>query len=692
MRIGRILHVKTAQTISNLCLRLFLSLLFMCATFAVVPSQASVGTWTNYMAYSEITDVEEGGNYLYVLASGSLFTYNTNDNSITTYDKATGLNDCSIQLIEWCQSEKTLVIVYEDGNIDLLSSSGTITNMSEYIEKTTTADKTIYGLDVIGSYAYISTGFGIVEVNVEDAEISNTYSLGIRVDYCYIDGGYIYAASSTNGIYRASTSDNLLDSSVWEYYAAYTAQDKSVDEDLLAIAESLSPGGPKYNYFGYMYFLNDRLYTSGGGWTTGKTYGRPGCVQVLEDGEWTIYQDDFTMLHSVSYQDACSIAVDPNDPDHVFVGTVHGGLLEFQDGEYVANYTYDNSILTSAVEGNARYVRVDGLVYGENGSLYMLNSEAEHALIEYTSDGEWVAHDYSCLYNGDVSLGILRRSILDSRGYIWFVNFHSINPAVFCYQPDYDAITEFSTYYNQNGTDIVIYNGFEYVAEDLDNNIWVASDGGPLLLTDDEMADNSLGFYQVVVPRNDGTDYGDYLLESVDVTCIAIDGAGRKWIGTNGAGVYLISEDNMTQEEHFTADETPLLSDYIEDIAIDGKTGEVYIGTSEGLCSYSSDATTSSDADVKTGETKEDEVYAYPNPVKPDYTGLISVVGLTYDADVKIVTVSGTLVAEGRSNGGMFTWDGCDTNGNRVASGIYFVQSATSTGEKGTVCKIAVIR
>jgi len=98
-----------------------------------------------------------------------------------------------------------------------------------------------------------------------------------------------------------------------------------------------------------------------------------------------------------------------------------------------------------------------------------------------------------------------------------------------------------------------------------------------------------------------------------------------------------------------------------------------------------------SDASATNESMSKDNVYAYPNPVKPDYTGLITVVGLTMDADVKIVTVSGTLVAEGRSNGGTFTWDGCDSSGRRVASGVYMVQTATSEGNKGTVCKIAIV-
>ena len=187
------------------------------------------------------------------------------------------------------------------------------------------------------------------------------------------------------------------------------------------------------------------------------------------------------------------------------------------------------------------------------------------------------------------------------------------------------------------------------------------------------------------VPRNDGTNFADYLLSGVDITCIAVDGGNRKWFGTNGNGVYLISDDNMTQVQHFLANNSKLLSDNIESIAINDQTGEVFIGTDNGLCSYMSDATATNDNMTK------DNVYAYPNPVRPDYTGLITVTGLSMNADVKIVTANGVLVAQGTSNGGTFTWDGRDLNGDRVASGVYMVMTATSEGKKGTVCKIAIV-
>ena len=221
---------------------------------------------------------------------------------------------------------------------------------------------------------------------------------------------------------------------------------------------------------------------------------------------------------------------------------------------------------------------------------------------------------------------------------------------------------------------------------DQSGNLWIGTDGGPLMLTAEAIASGSSTFVQVKVPRNDGTNLADYLLSNVYITSICIDGAGRKWFGTSGNGVYLISADNLQQIEHFTTSNSALLSNIIESVSVNDRTGEVFFGTANGLCSYIGDATEPAE------EMTKDSVYAYPNPVEPGYTGLITVVGLTLNADIKIVGPAGTLVKSGRSNGGTFTWDGTDLHGNPVASGIYMVETATADGKKGTVCKIGVIR
>ena len=219
----------------------------------------------------------------------------------------------------------------------------------------------------------------------------------------------------------------------------------------------------------------------------------------------------------------------------------------------------------------------------------------------------------------------------------------------------------------------------------MENNLWIGTDQGPFMIEKSSILNNEAALIQVKVPRNDGTDYADYLLAGVCITSIAIDGGGRKWFASNGNGVYLISADNMTQIQHFTTDNSKLLSNNVLSVAINQTTGEVFFGTEKGLCSFISDATQTNT------EMTKDNVWAYPNPVNPEYTGPITITGLTMNADIKILASNGAVVNEGRSNGGTYVWDGCDKKGRRVASGVYMVATATNTGEKGTVCKIAII-
>lgn len=650
-------------------------------------SIAQIGTWKAYMAYHDITEIEKGGNILYVLASDNLYSYNTNDHSIQTYDKTTVLSDCGIAHIAWCQGAKSLVILYSNNNIDILDQSDNITNLSDYYNKSMTEDKTVYSIDINGQYAYLSTGFGIVIINVSKAEITNTYNLGFRIDYSYVEGNYIYAASSTNGLYRGLMTDNLLDKSNWSRVGDYVPRTKTVDPELLALAQTLDPGGPKYNYFGFMRFTQGRLYTCNGVFGASYDPQRPGTIQVLDNDGWTIYQDNIAELTGHSYMDLSELDVDPADKDHVYA-CGRTGLYEFRNGQFVKHYNYDNSpiVAVTGLEGNKDYVLVQGIKYDTSKNLWCLNSYGKNNILLFSNNTEWTQKfKEELMLTQTMSLQNMKNIIFDSRGLMWFINEHWNKPSLICYQPSTEGIKVYSSFVNEDGTTVNV-TFVRCVAEDKDRNIWIGTNMGPLQLPANQIGTDDDTFNQIKVPRNDGTNLADYLLTGVDVTCMAVDGGGRKWFGTNGLGAYLISEDNYSEIHHFTVSNSDIISNNVQSIAIDQQTGEVFFGTDKGLCSYMSDATEPNE------EMNKDNVYAYPNPVRPDYTGLITVTGLSYDADVKIVTSNGVLVAQGRSNGGMFTWDGTDLKGKRVVSGVYFVQTATQDGSSGTVCKIAIVR
>lgn len=275
--------------------------------------------------------------------------------------------------------------------------------------------------------------------------------------------------------------------------------------------------------------------------------------------------------------------------------------------------------------------------------------------------------------------------MFDNSGNLWFVNNYHVNTCLVCYQPAQDKYIIYDNLINQDGQPINT-NHFRNACFDKNGNLWVATNAGPIYLTPEQMNDPSLGFTQYKVPRNDGTNLADYLLTGVNLSCIVIDEANRKWIGTLENGLYVISADNNEEIHHFTTENSNILSNIIRDIAINPTNGEVFIATEEGLCSYMSGTSQVNE------EMTKDNVWAYPNPVKPEYSGLITITGLSYNADVKITTSNGVLVNEGRSTGGSYTWDGCDLDGKKVASGIYMVQTAKSDGSKGTVCKIAIVR
>ena len=620
------------------------------------PIRAQIGTWRNYLSYAEPQQIQAAGHNLFVMASGALYQYNQNDQSIYTYDKVNGMSDVDIKHIRWCQQAKRLVVIYSNSNIDLVETNGNITNISDLYSKSIIGDKTVSSIRIDGIYAYLVCGFGIVKVNVQRAEIAESY-----------------------------TPDHP------DYPTSLPAEDNSDYDKYIDVVKTLQPGGPKYNHFYESKFINGKLYTTGGAFLSGqKTLSNPGIVQVWDSNNWTVYPTNLQETTGVRYQDMNCIDIDPTDANRIMVGG-RTGLYEFYNGQFLKLYNKNNSPIRTAMDGNKElsdnYTLIHGIKYDSDGNLWVLNSQAKDVnLLMFSKNGEWVTHTKTELFDGNnVSKPGMRCLIFDSRGLLWFINTHFGNPSIHCYQPSTDKLICYTSFINQDGN--IYANCWPYdIKEDLNGNIWIATNIGPFYIKKDEVGQENVTLYQEKVPRNDGTDLADYLLTGLPINTIAIDGAGRKWFGTTGNGVFLVSEDNMTQIQHFTTDNSCLLSNNIQYISIDNQTGEVFFLTDKGLCSFISDATEPNE------EMSKDNVWAYPNPVEPSYTGPITITGLTLDADVKILSANGALINQGRSNGGTYTWDGCDQQGRRVASGIYMVATAMSNGEKGTVCKIAIVR
>lgn len=763
-------------------------ILFFLMSFVLVQAYPQNNRWTIYAAYHDASKCVSVGSKIYVLSDGGLYSYDYEDMDVVTYDKSGVLSDNGIFDISYCSEEKTLVIVYNNGNIDLLYDDGSVYNMTDFKNKTA-GDKTINDIYVNGKNMYMSTNYGLLIVDIAERIFSKTYTLDYGINSVAVDGNFIYAATD-NGVYKGNTADNLQDKSKWSVItknaidefidfngklysltssgvfsidkstfamtniSKFSAKYWSICNDMLLLSDSSSlysvgtdgkmtlldgkgirtadyagntywcacgtdglkgmslkdgkftenvssviPDSPMRNY---SYFLRmtpeNRLLVAGGSFNyNGQSF--PGTLMKYENQSWTCF-DEETPIATVGkslYVNVTDIAQDPNDSEHHFAGSASDGIFEFKDYKMVNHYDYRNSPLQSILPSSSRpnaYVWITGLEYDKDGNLWMLNNQTDTIVRILKNDGKWAALYYSEIKD----IPTLDQVLFDNRGWAWIncrrTTNNPVNYAgVFCVDTkgtlentaddSRKFITRFS---NQDG---VAYSPdlFNCIAEDLDGNIWFGTDKGPFVTySPEDVFDNGFYFTQVKIPRNDGTNLADYLLSDVNITCITIDGGNRKWMGTSGNGVYLLSSDGIEMIEHFTTENSPLISDNIESIAIDGSTGEVFFGTDAGLVSYLGTATDPA------GSLSDDNIKVYPNPVRPEYTGRISITGLMRDTDVKIVSASGYLVNSGTSVGGEYTWDGKNKGGKRVASGVYYVLAADAEGNSGAVAKILVIR
>lgn len=670
----------------------------------------AVGTWQVYPSYANLTEISPAGDVCFALASGSLFAYNNTTAETTVFNKTTGLAGIDISHIAWSQQAKRLVVAYGDGNIDLVSASGDITNVPGLYLSEIVSDKTVSHIYIDRQFAYMSIGVGVMKLDAKKGVIADTYQLGFAVDHSYIKDGYLYAVSKAQGTWRGLLTDNLLDKNRWQRVGGYAAltddrlnvRDASTglwwtrnDAGLLACyilaadgtrtykTEGVLPEGPASNHFYRLYMHGGKLYSVAGFWAQENNAGYPGEVHVWNGLNWSEFEQPTSQMIGHDYIDLLCMDFDPKKEGHVMVGA-KGGVYEFQDGKFIKHYGRQNSVLESGVNSD-NYTIVSTLKYTDNGDLWVLNSMVDNPIwkIEHGS-GNWVNYPHPEM-STPAKYNLV--SLLQSRynkNIMWFANNYYMENRLYAYDFVNDKLVGHGpNFTNEDGTVITPVMVYA-LAEDLDGNVWIASSNGPFYISSADAIAGNDAFIQHKVPRNDGTNLADYLLSDVKTRCIAVDGANRKWMGTEN-GVFLISSDCNTLLQHFTTENSPLPSNTVYDICIDNNSNMVYFATERGLCSYASDATQPSE------EMTKDNVYAYPNPVTPEYTGKITIVGLSFNADVKIVTSNGALVNQGRSTGGSYQWDGRDLKGKRVASGVYMVQAATETGDKGVVCRIAVV-
>lgn len=249
-----------------------------------------------------------------------------------------------------------------------------------------------------------------------------------------------------------------------------------------------------------------------------------------------------------------------------------------------------------------------------------------------------------------------------------------------------DTVVEMSTMVDQDGS-TVDHHYFTTIYEDPSTGmVWVGTDTGLFTIHPRTAMSSPTRVNRVKVSRNDGTDLADYLLNGVGVNAICSDPQGRKWFATHGAGVVCTSSDGRTIIGELTTENSWLPSDIVTAVAWDHSTGSLMISTLKGLAQYYPSG--------QGGGSDMDSVRAYPNPVRPDYFGYVTVDGLADNALVKIADSAGSVVKElGLAEGGVARWDVTNHNGERVRSGVYYVLASAGSSESSlsAVTKVLVI-
>jgi hypothetical protein len=506
---------------------------------------------------------------------------------------------------------------------------------------------TSYSEVIIYDKSFVKVGY-IKEYEFQDYKISPIQTSCAVVD----DNNIVWVADPANGLIKVGTK-----------------------------AERIVPEGPDDNTIFSLTMNGTDLWIASGGrdnaWNNLNTLPK---FQLNSQGKWSVF-DNKVFPNTNDFRDMVCVTVDPRDPGHVFAGSWGGGVLEFNAGKFVKRYDNFNSTLQTQLPDQpaSAYVRIGGMAFDSKNNLWVTNSGVAQVISEFKTDATWKEYSLPEIAN-KYSIGKVVVTQNDDK---WI---HVYRNGLYVLNSTNDqskAQPVVARFANSEGEFFTEMNDVYSMVEDLKGEIWVGTSGGVAVFSNPQ----SIWTEDVMYATRPSLDVNDNffhpLLEKETVTAIAIDGANRKWFGTKNSGVYLISENGDTEINHFTSQNSPLPSDAIADIAINQKTGEVFIGTAAGLISYMGEATSAND------EFKD--VYVYPNPVRETYDGPIVVSGLVEDTDVKITDITGDLVFKTTSLGGQAIWDGRNQNNNRCKTGVYLVFMTDPTGEKTKITKLLFI-
>jgi hypothetical protein len=733
-----------------------------------------IGTWQDHLSYNNGVSVTYGNGIAYCASQSAVFSYDNDEKTIERLNLISGLSDIEVSSIKFNPYNGKLILGYKNGNIDIIDANKSITNLA-FIKNNSNVSgiKSINHIYLINQFAYLSTGFGIVVINTDKNEVTDTYMFGnlgaaVYTNAVAFDNNYIYAATNEGVFFADKNSFNLADYNEWTkltdlgnsnytnivYFSSKLVISKDspiwladsvlynngvswinftpnpINVSKLGVYNNkLLISGSGVNIFDANFVNEGVLYTHNGQfgidaaethldengnywiadrtngllrqkdntdvrkivpngpnsssafaldvqegltWVTSGGYGNYRSSAIFnyrENFEWKNVPSSLTSpINGSAISDLVSVVINPENNNQVFVGSWNAGLLEFNNGSLSQVYNAQNSVLDSVFFG---ITAVSGMAFDQNNNLWVTSSYSTNILAVKTPSNNWYNFSLPGLTSANAEY---KKVIVDKNNFVWIVDAKNLKLLTFDVNNTFDNKNDDRAMSPTTTAEMIT------LAEDLDGKIWFGTSQGVMVMYNPTNVFSGEAISPVYIQQEGQT---QLLLETERVNAIAIDGANRKWIGTQNSGVFLMSEDGSEEILHFTTDNSPLFSNNIYDIKLNNKTGEVFIATEKGLISYKGTAT----------EAQDDfsNVFVYPNPVREDYNGVIAIRGLVKDTDVRITDISGNLVSQTKSLGGQAIWDGKDLNGNRVQTGVYMVFNASSDGELSMAAKILFI-
>ncbi len=180
------------------------------------------GSWRTHYSFNTTISVTQSTQEVFAASKTGLYIVDKTDNSIKSITKLNGLSEVGITVIGYNNTSNTLIIAYENGQLDLLKNNK-ITSIPDIKLSDILNSKVTNHFNEFGAYSYLSTDFGVLKIDTESESIQESYlNLSSTGDNLKIYASTIYNDSlflaTETGLMAGSLDENLKDFSKWKHF------------------------------------------------------------------------------------------------------------------------------------------------------------------------------------------------------------------------------------------------------------------------------------------------------------------------------------------------------------------------------------------------------------------------------------------------------------------------------------------